>query len=104
MPHSLNNPSLFKTQAYINGEWRDANSNNCFAVTNPSNQQHIADVADMSEDETRSAIHAATTALVGWSALTAKARSNILRNWYQLILENQQDLALLFQSTYRPLL
>ncbi len=93
MTLTIDNPSLLKTQAYINGAWRDADSGGRFAVTNPSNQQHIADVADMGADETRSAIDAAAAALADWSALTAKARGAILRNWYELILQNQQDLA-----------
>lgn len=93
MTLTLNNSQLFKQQAYINGKWANANSGKTFAVTNPSNLEQIAEVPDMGAAETTAAIDAANNALLAWSALTAKGRANILRRWYELMLENQDDLA-----------
>jgi len=87
------NPALLKQQGFINGEWTSAISNETFAVTNPSNMTHIADVPNMGPAETSAAIDAANNALPHWRALTAKERASILRNWYELLIEHQNDLA-----------
>ncbi|NIP92702.1 MAG: aldehyde dehydrogenase family protein, partial [Akkermansiaceae bacterium] len=62
-------------------------------MINPGNGELVGTVADVTEAETRRAIEAASAAFDGWRALTANQRSAILRNWYQLIMENQEDLA-----------
>ncbi|HEY5718590.1 MAG TPA: NAD-dependent succinate-semialdehyde dehydrogenase [Motiliproteus sp.] len=98
MTLTLNNASLLQQQAYINGEWSAAKSEQRFAVTNPSTLALIAEVPDMGADETRAAIDAADHALPAWRALTAKARSVLLRRWNDLILENQEDLAKLMTA------
>ncbi len=84
---------LLRRQAYINGEWVAADSGKTFAVYNPADGTLLADVADCGGEETRRAIDAANAALPGWSAKTAKERAAILRKWFELILENQEDLA-----------
>lgn len=68
-------------------------SSRTFAVTNPADGTHIANVADMGPDETHAAIAAAKKAMPAWAAKTAKERANILRNWFNLIMENQEKLA-----------
>ncbi|MCP4289595.1 MAG: NAD-dependent succinate-semialdehyde dehydrogenase [Gammaproteobacteria bacterium] len=93
MTLTIDNPALLKQQAYINGEWTAATTSQTFSVINPSSLERIAEVPDMGLDEIRTAIESADKALPTWSGLTAKARANILRNWYQLILANQDDLA-----------
>lgn len=85
--------TLIKTQAYINGKWTNANNGTTFAVTNPADGSHIADVADMGGAETKAAIAAAEKALPAWAAKSAKERSVILRRWYDLMLENIDELA-----------
>lgn len=95
MINLLKDPSLVKTQAYINGEWVDADSGETFAVTNPANGAHLADVASVGVAETRRAIEAAEVAMADWRALPAKARSEVLRRWYDLIMQNHEDLAVL---------
>ena len=89
----LNDPTLFRQQAMINGRWRDASSKETLAVTNPANGQQLGSVPKMGAAETREAIDAAAGALPAWRALTAKERSAILRRWFELMMEHQDDLA-----------
>ncbi|EMD5181219.1 NADP-dependent succinate-semialdehyde dehydrogenase [Klebsiella michiganensis] len=89
----LNDPTLFRQQALINGRWRDASSKETLAVTNPANGQQLGSVPKMGGAETREAIDAAAGALPAWRALTAKERSAILRRWFELMMEHQDDLA-----------
>ncbi|HEX5463225.1 MAG TPA: NADP-dependent succinate-semialdehyde dehydrogenase [Burkholderiales bacterium] len=92
---SLKDMRLFRQQCYIDGGWADADSKRTFAVTNPADGAELGTVPDMGAAEARRAIEAANAALPGWRALTAKERAAILRKWFTLILENQEDLALL---------
>lgn len=89
----LNDPTLFRQQALINGRWRDASSKETLAVTNPASGQQLGSVPKMGAAETREAIDAAAGALPAWRALTAKERSAILRRWFELMMEHQDDLA-----------
>lgn len=88
----LNDPTLFRQQAMINGRWRDASGKETLAVTNPANGQPLGNVPKMGAGETREAIDAAARALPAWRALTAKERSSILRRWFELMMEHQDDL------------
>ena len=89
----LNDMTLFRQQALIDGQWRDAPNGDMIAVTNPANGEQLGSVPKMGADETREAIEAANRALPAWRALTAKERANILRRWFDLMMENQDDLA-----------
>ena len=89
----LNDPTLFRQQAMINGRWRDASGKETLAVTNPANGQPLGNVPKLGAGETREAIDAAARALPAWRALTAKERSSILRRWFELMMEHQDDLA-----------
>ena len=84
---------LLKTRAYINGQWVDADSGATLAVLNPATGQAIAEIAKCGSVETRRAIEAADKALVGWRQKTAKERAAILRKWFTLMMEAQEDLA-----------
>lgn len=95
---NLSDNRLLKTDSYINAAWVTSDSKDRFDVLNPANGSVIASVADMGADETRSAINAAHDAFPAWRALTAKERANILRAWFNLILENQEDLAQLMTA------
>ncbi|MGZ0784046.1 NADP-dependent succinate-semialdehyde dehydrogenase [Pseudomonas saponiphila] len=90
---SLNNPELMRHQAFINGEWLAADNEDTITVSNPSTGATIGQVPRMGKAETRRAIEAAEHALPAWRELSAKARANALRRWYDLIIENQHDLA-----------
>ncbi len=88
----LKNTQLLRQQAYIDGQWLDADSGQTIAVSNPATGAIIGQVPKMGRAETRRAIEAAERALPAWSALTAKDRANRLRRWFELMLENQDDL------------
>ncbi len=98
MAIQLNDPGLLKTQAYIDGNWTDGFEGKTFAVTNPANGEHLADVADLGAAETRQAIEAASRAMKEWRALSAASRSAVLEKWHALLLENQEDLAILMTA------
>ncbi len=89
----LKDPSLFRQQAYIDGAWLDADGGETLKVNNPASNEILGAVPKMGATETRRAIEAAERALPAWRELTAKERSQTLRRWYELILENQEDLA-----------
>ena len=91
----LNDASLLKALALINGEWVGADDGAVHAVTNPANGEVVSRVPDMGAAETERAIDAANSALPAWSAKPAKERAILLRKWFDLILANQDDLALL---------
>lgn len=91
----LTDLNLLREQAYIDGQWVEADNEARFAVTNPANGELIAEVASVGQAETARAIAAAKAALPAWREKTAKERSTILRAWYNLIMENQEDLACL---------
>lgn len=80
-------------QAFIDGQWMDSATGATYPVTNPATNETIATVPDMGRAETARAIAAANAALPAWSALTAKARAKVLRDWFNLIVAHQEDLA-----------
>lgn len=89
----LNNAKLLRHQAYIDGAWVDADSGETFDVLNPATGAVIASVPKMGVAETRRAIETAEAAQKLWKKRSAKERANILRNWFNLIMANQEDLA-----------
>ncbi|GBL55447.1 glutarate-semialdehyde dehydrogenase /succinate semialdehyde dehydrogenase [Pseudomonas citronellolis] len=89
----LKDSSLFRQQAYIDGAWVDADNGQTLKVNNPATNEIIGSVPKMGAAETRRAIEAADRALPAWRALTAKERANKLRRWFELMIENQDDLA-----------
>jgi len=95
MSIQISDQALLKTQAYINGQWIDADSGETVPVTNPANGEVIAEVAKCSTAETRRAIEAAAGAFVEWRQRTAKERSACLRKWFNLMMEAQEDLAMI---------
>jgi succinate-semialdehyde dehydrogenase/glutarate-semialdehyde dehydrogenase len=93
MSLSLSDNTLFRTECYINGQWCSAESSARLAIKNPATGDVIAEVAKVGAEETRRAIEAAETAMTAWRAVPAKQRASILRNWFNLVMENQEDLA-----------
>jgi len=89
----ISDKSLFKTQAYVDGEWIDADSGETHPVINPATGETIAEIAKCGTAETRRAIEAAEKAQVTWRKKSAKERAGILRNWFNLMMEAQEDLA-----------
>ena len=95
---ALKDPKLFRDRAYLDGVWTEADSGARFDVDNPANAAIVGSVPDMGAAETRRAIAAANAALPAWRALAAKERSKILRKWFDLIVANADDLALLLTT------
>lgn len=89
----LKKPDLFRERAYIDGEWCLADNGVTITVVNPANNATVGHVPRMGRAETRRAVEAAERALPAWRELSAKERSAKLRRWYELIIENQLDLA-----------
>src|SRR5258707_11463669 len=91
----LKDPSLLREQCYIDGAWVGTSAK---AVTNPVNGVELAKIPVMSTAEATQAVEAAERAFPAWAKLTAKQRSNILRKWFDLIIANREDLALILTS------
>lgn len=94
----LKNAELLKSQAFINGNWVDAQDGSTINVTNPANGDVLTTVPNMGEAETRQAIEAANDAWADWRSRSAKERSQILRRWFELIMQSQDDLATLMTA------
>src|SRR5438034_2962468 len=89
----LKDPRLFREACYVNGQWVQAASGQTQNVDNPATGKIIGAVPKLSAAETRQAIEAANRAFPAWSKKTAKERAAILRRWFELMMENQDDLA-----------
>ena len=89
----LKDQSLLRSQCYLDGAWVDADSGKRFNVDNPGDGSLLGSVPDMGAAEARRAIEAANAALPAWRAMTAKARSALVRKWFDLLIEHQEDLA-----------
>jgi succinate-semialdehyde dehydrogenase/glutarate-semialdehyde dehydrogenase len=86
----LNDPTLLKTDALINGHWIQGASR--FDVHDPATGKKLADVANLGPQDAEAAIHAANAAWPAWRNKTGKERSILLRKWYDLLMANQEDL------------
>lgn len=97
-PLPLRDPSLYRQQAFIAGCWVDAHSKETIEVVNPSTAEVIARVPAMGEQDTRRAIQAAERIRLEFAASSAAERAAMLEKWYQLILDNIEDLAVLMTA------
>ncbi len=89
----LSDKNLFKTRAYINGEWVDGDGGATFPVIDPATGESIAEVSSCGTAETRRAIEAAQAAMLTWRKRSVKDRAGILRKWFNLMMDAQEDLA-----------
>ncbi len=94
----LQDPALLRQQAYVDGAWIHADGGGTREVVNPATGKPLGTVPDMAAAETRRAIEAARRAFPGWAAKTAKERAAVLRRWYELMMANQDDLAVLMTA------
>ena len=92
---SLTDEGLFRQQAYVDGLWVEADSGATIEVSNPASGELLGTVPCLGSAETARAIEAAERAWPAWRGKTGKERSDLLRRWFELILENRQDLAVL---------
>ncbi|MEO1637849.1 MAG: NAD-dependent succinate-semialdehyde dehydrogenase [Pseudomonadota bacterium] len=94
----LSRPDLICETAYVAGEWVPADDGKTFDVTNPARGDVIAHVPDLSRAEVARAIDTAEAAQRAWAARAAKERANILRKWFDLMMANQEDLAIIMTA------
>jgi succinate-semialdehyde dehydrogenase/glutarate-semialdehyde dehydrogenase len=94
----LKDSKLFRQQCYVDGKWMDADDRESIPVNNPADNSILGTVPKMGADETRRAIEAAERALPEWRARTGKERTAVLRKLYELMIENQEDLAQLMTA------
>ena len=92
---TLKNPQLFRQQGYVAGRWIDADEGKIIDVTDPAKGKVLGTVPNMGAAETRRAIEAANAAWPAWRAKSAKERAVVLRAWYELMLANKEDLAII---------
>lgn len=95
---TLKDKTLLRQQCYLNGQWIDAAEGGTITVTNPATGEIIGTVPKLGATETRAAIKAANIAYPAWRGRTAAERSAFLRRWFELMLEHQEDLAILMTA------
>ena len=95
---SLSDPTLLRQACYLNGTWCAADSGAVLTVTNPASGEQLGTIPKMGTMETRRAVEAAGAALPAWRAKTAKERAVILRRWFDLMMANQEDLAIIMTA------
>ncbi|MBD2809793.1 NAD-dependent succinate-semialdehyde dehydrogenase [Xenorhabdus sp. Vera] len=84
---------FFRQQAYINGQWCDADNKETLTVSDPATGKVIGQIPNMAANEAKKAIQAAYDALPKWQVLTGHQRAQLLQNWFRLISENKERLA-----------
>jgi len=94
----LKDRELFREQCLIDGRWLPADEGGALPVRNPATSEVLGTIPNMGAAETRRAIEAAARALPAWGARTAKDRAALLRRWFDLIMVNEQDLAILMTA------
>lgn len=94
----LRDPSLLVEKSYANGAWIDADDGATLAVINPANGQTLAHVPALGASETRRAIAAAEASFQAWREVPPAERARVLEDWYQAILANQDDLAVIMSA------
>lgn len=95
MKHLLKDPTLWRTGAYIAGDWLTETPHGRYTLRNPVDQTVLAELPRCRETEVRRAIDAAQEAFGPWRRLTAKRRGEVLRRWYELMVEHREDIATL---------
>ena len=93
-----NRLNLLRDKAFVSGDWVAAKSGSRFDVVNPANGEIIGAVPDMAAADTEKAVAAAHKAFPGWRVKTAKERAQILRRWYDLVMEHADALAALLTA------
>ncbi|VVE83160.1 NAD-dependent succinate-semialdehyde dehydrogenase [Pandoraea sputorum] len=91
----LKDTHLFKTLAWVDGQWISADSGKTFDVLDPATGEVLAKVPELGAEETTRAVSAAEAAQKAWAARTGKERANVLRRWFDLMIANTDDLAYL---------
>lgn len=100
----IKNKDLFRELNYVNGEWCSAKNSSVLSVTNPATGESLGTIPNAGEEDTQLAIQAAKSAFPDWKSRPAKDRANLLKKFFQLVMENQEDLGLIMtQEQGKPL-
>jgi succinate-semialdehyde dehydrogenase/glutarate-semialdehyde dehydrogenase len=94
----LHDQDLFREDLFVGGRWRSGGTGRRIDVTDPATGAVIGQIAEADETDVRDAIAAAQEAFPVWAGLTAQERGRILRRWYELIVENAHDLAMILTA------
>ena len=94
----LHHPELLRSRCYIDGQWVESGDGNRIEVQDPATGERVGSVPSLGRKETAAAIQAAQKAWPAWRRLTAKERSRLLRRWFELLLENLDDLAVIMTA------
>jgi succinate-semialdehyde dehydrogenase/glutarate-semialdehyde dehydrogenase len=94
----LRDPSLWKERGFAGGKWLAADSGKATEIRNPANGELLGSVPDMGAAEARRAIEAAHAAMPGWARKTAGERARLMRKWFDLMMANQEDLAVIMTA------
>jgi succinate-semialdehyde dehydrogenase/glutarate-semialdehyde dehydrogenase len=95
---TLKDPTLFKERGFIAGQWVAADSGQATEIRNPASGEVLGSVPHMGAAETRGAIEAAHAALTPWAKKTAGERARLMRRWFDLMMANQEDLAIIMTA------
>ena len=90
---NITDSKFYRDKCFINGEWVGADSGETISVNNPATLKEIGTVPKCGSNETKRAIEAANAAWPEWRARSARQRSDILRKWFDLMIENKEELA-----------
>ncbi len=94
----LNYATLLQTDIFIHNEWRKSSSQLAFPVSNPASGAIIAQVADAQGDEMQEAIEKAHIAFLSWKQKTNQERAKLLRKWFELCIQHEEDLAAILST------
>jgi succinate-semialdehyde dehydrogenase/glutarate-semialdehyde dehydrogenase len=97
-PIRLADSELLENRCLVGGEWIGASTGDSITICNPATGEPIGTVPSMGSEETRQAIETADAAWDEWRSQSGKHRANLLRTWFDLIMANQEDLAVLMTS------
>ncbi|RTZ45413.1 NAD-dependent succinate-semialdehyde dehydrogenase [Candidimonas sp. SYP-B2681] len=90
---NLDRPSLLRQQCHIGGQWVEAADGATISVVNPADNSILGSIPSLTAADVKSAIQAASDALPDWKSRSGKDRAKVMRRWYDLCMENQEDLA-----------
>ncbi|HBP5283209.1 MULTISPECIES: NAD-dependent succinate-semialdehyde dehydrogenase [Pseudomonas] len=91
----LKDPSLWRSGAFLDGQWVEQTAHGTYALRNPASGEVLAELPVCREAEAEFAVESAQAAFLRWRAVPAKQRGEIVHRWYQLVVENKDDLATL---------
>lgn len=95
MIRQLKNDSLLRKKAFIDGKWYESATKATYSIQNPANGEQLTEIFHLNEKDAQLAIEAAHNAFEGWKKRSATERAGFLKRWHQLIVENEEDLALI---------